>query len=72
MLNSEHDVELLTDHQNLQWFKDPQNITRRQARWHAFLQEYHLRIHHISGKVNVAPNGLSCRPDHDHGQQDNQ
>ena len=27
LLNSEHDIELFTDHQNLQWFKDPCHIT---------------------------------------------
>ena len=31
LLNSEHDIVLHTDHQNLTWFKAPQQITRRQA-----------------------------------------
>ena len=31
---------ILMDHANLQYWKSPQNLNRRTARWHADLQEY--------------------------------
>ena len=39
-------VEVLTDHQNLTYFRKPQNINRRQARWILDLQEYNFFIKH--------------------------
>jgi hypothetical protein len=35
-------TEVLTDHQNLTFFRKPQNLNRRQARWIMDLQEYNL------------------------------
>ena len=37
-------TEVLTDHQNLTYFKKPQNLNRRQARWVMDLQEYDFVI----------------------------
>ncbi|SJL10871.1 uncharacterized protein ARMOST_14266 [Armillaria ostoyae] len=36
------DVEIWTDHQNLQYFRKPQKLNRRQARWVTKLAEYHF------------------------------
>ena len=58
LLNSEHDIDLYTNHKNLQWFQNPQQITQRQAYQHAFFQEYRLHIHHIPGKQLAAPDAL--------------
>ncbi|SJL16678.1 uncharacterized protein ARMOST_20207 [Armillaria ostoyae] len=49
------DVEIWTDHQNLQYFRKPQKLNRCQARWHA----------------NVKADLLSRRSDHDQGEDDN-
>ena len=40
---TEHLVTIITDHKNLGYFKQPQNLSRRQARWWLFLQEYDIR-----------------------------
>jgi hypothetical protein len=63
---------IITDHANLQYWKSPQNLNRRTARWHADLQEYNFNILYIPGKTNIAPDALSRPPGVDHGENDNQ
>ena len=53
---------ILMDHANLQYWKSPQNLTRRTARWHADPQEYDYILKHIPGKSNVPSDFLSCNP----------
>jgi hypothetical protein len=50
---------ILTDHANLQYWKAPQNLNRRTARWHADLQEYDYKIQHVPGKMNILADVLS-------------
>ena len=44
-------IEVLTDHQNLMYFRKPQNLNRRQARWILDLQEYHFVINIVPAKL---------------------
>ena len=48
-----------TDHQNITYFRQPQDLTARQMHWHSILQEYPIRFTHISGHKNRAPDLLS-------------
>ena len=48
-----------TDHQNITYFMQPQDLTARQMRWHSILQEYPIHFVHISGHKNGAPDLLS-------------
>ena len=57
-------TEVLTDHQNLTYFRKPQNLNRRQARWIMDLQEYNFTIKHRSGKTNTKADLLSRRADY--------
>jgi len=50
---------ILTDHANLSYWKSPQNLNRRTARWHADLQEYDFEIKHIPGNTNIPADALS-------------
>ena len=50
---------IYTDHQNITYFRQPQDLTVRQMRWHSILQEYPVRFVHIAGKKNGAPDLLS-------------
>ena len=63
---------ILSDHDNLQYWKSPQNLNRRTARWHADLQEYDYLIQHIPGKENIPADALSRPPGVDQGKDDNQ
>jgi hypothetical protein len=56
---------------NLQYFKKPQKLNRRQARWLTELQEFHFTIHHIPGKANSKADILSRRAGFDRGVNDN-
>ncbi len=62
---------ILTDHANLQYWKAPQKLNRRTARWHADLQEYNFIIKHIPGKINTPADELSRPPNSDQGNDDN-
>ena len=50
---------IYTDHQNIMYFRQPQDLTARQMRWHSILQEYPVRFVHIAGKKNGPPDLLS-------------
>jgi len=63
---------ILTDHANLTYWKSPQNLNRRTARWHADLQEYDFEIKHIPGNTNIPADALSRPPGVDQGENDNQ
>jgi len=52
-------IEILTDHQNLTYFRKPQNINQRQARWILDLQEYDFVLKHRPGKTNTKADALS-------------
>ena len=69
---TEKPVTVLTDHANLTFWKNPRKVNRRVARWFAALQDYHLRIKHVPGKLHAAPDMLSRRPNADKGEEDNQ
>lgn len=64
-------VEIITDHQNLTYFRAPQKLNRRQARWHLFLSEFNLTIKHHLGKTITQADALSRRTGHEKGDEDN-
>ena len=64
-------VTILTNHANLTYWKTPQTINRRVARWFTELQDYHLIIKHIPGKIHLAADMLSRPPGADKGEDDN-
>jgi hypothetical protein len=57
---------------NLQYWRQPQKISRRVAREVLALSEYNIEIHHIKGKSNRRADALSRRPDYDNRENDNQ
>src|SRR5580693_446659 len=56
---------------NLQYWRDPQKISRRVAHEFLELQEFPIKIHHVKGKSNGRADALSRRPDYDQGEHDN-
>ncbi len=71
LMGAAQDFEIWTDHQNLQYFRKPQKLNRRQARWVTELAEYHFSLHHKPGTANKKADLLSQRADHEQGKEDN-
>jgi len=42
LLGAKEVFEIFTDHKNLEYFRKPQKLNWRQARWVTEMQEYHL------------------------------
>jgi hypothetical protein len=53
-----------SDHRNLGYWKKPQKVSRRQARWKLFLTRFDFRIDHVAGSKLPAADALSRQPDH--------
>ncbi|SJL16077.1 uncharacterized protein ARMOST_19593 [Armillaria ostoyae] len=71
LMGALEDVEIWTDHQNLQYFCKPQKLNRRQAQWVAELAKYHFVLKHKPGTANIKADLLSRRSDHDQGEDNN-
>jgi hypothetical protein len=71
LLSARQKFEIWSDHLNLTYFRKPQKLTRRQARWMTELQEYDFTLHHIPGKSNNKADILSRRAGHNEGEGDN-
>ena len=71
LYEAKHTVEVWTDHANIQYFREPQDLNRRQARWMLLLWKYDLTIIHKPGKEMKKANLLSRRVDHNRGENDN-
>ena len=67
----EHPVMVITDHKNLGYFKQPQNLSHQQARWWLFLQEYNLRWG-VKHGINMGPVDALSRKDEIETGDDNQ
>ena len=52
------------DHKNLLYFKKPQLLTPRQARWQIFMSMFDYQITHVPGPQLVQADALSRRSDH--------
>jgi len=62
-LGAQHPVRVLTDHKNLQYFREPQKVTGHQACWIEFLQDFDYILEHIAGTTNTVADLLSRRKD---------
>lgn len=71
LLSTEVPIEIWSDHQNLGYFREPQKLNRRQARWFSELQDYNFSLHHKAGSLMGKPDAITRRPDLDRGQGDN-
>ena len=70
LLSSPHEVTVLTDHKNLEYYKEPHHINQRIVRYIQYMQDYNFVIKHILGENNKS-DALSWRPDYDQGANDN-
>ena len=72
LAGSPHKIKVFSDHMNLQYWRDPQKISRRLAREVLELADYDIEIHHLKGSVNGWADALSRQPDFDQGEGDNE
>ena len=72
MAGSPHKIKVFSDHMNLQYWRDPQKISRRVAREVLELTDYDIEIHHLKGSANGQADALSRQPDFDQGEGDNE
>src|SRR6202167_6350786 len=70
LAGSAHPITILTDHKNLQYYRNPQRISRRVARYLPKLADYNFTLVHQPGTLNKA-DALSRRPDFYNGSADN-
>jgi hypothetical protein len=66
-LGAQEPARIRTDHKNLQYFREPQKLTSRQARWVTFMQDYNFTFKYIPGETNIVADLLSCRQDLNEG-----
>lgn len=71
LLDVDIPVEIFSDHQNLGYFREPQKLNRRQARWFQELQDYNYTLHHKPGSMMGKPDAITRRPDLNRGESDN-
>jgi hypothetical protein len=71
LIGTSHKIIVWTDHQNLQYYWQPQKVNRRVAQGISFMANFPLELQHIAGKKNRA-NPLSRCPDYDDGSNDNE
>ena len=58
-----HPISVLTDHKNLSYLKDPRKLSRRQARWSLFLQDFDITWTVTPG-TRMGPADALSRKDH--------
>ena len=66
-----HPVTIITDHKHLSYVKDPRKLSRQQAQWSLFLQDFNLQWQVTPGTKMALADTLS-RWDHIDTTQDNQ
>jgi len=71
LVGSPHWVTVYMDHTNLQYYRHPQKINQRVARYISTLADYNLELKHLP-RIKNHTNPLSRRPDHDNGSSDNE
>jgi len=72
LLGAQEKFLIRSDHENLTYFKSPQKITTRQARWNELLQDYNFELIHFPGKSNTIADLLSRRKDFEGGVNPNE
>ena len=72
LAGSPHKIKVFSDHMNLQYWRDPQKISRRVAHEVLELADHDIEIHHWKGSANGQADALSRRLDFDQGEGDNE
>jgi len=60
---AKHEVDVVTDHKNLEYFSTTKMLSRRQARYSEYLSTFNMTIRFRPGKLGAKPDALTRRPD---------
>jgi RNase H-like domain found in reverse transcriptase/Integrase zinc binding domain len=71
-LGAQHTIKVQMNHKNLQYFYEPQKVTRCQAHWITFLQDFTYTLMYVAGHENTIANLLSRCMDLNKGVNTNQ
>lgn len=69
LLGTEEPIIIFSDHQSLEFFLSTKLLTRRQARWSLFLNEFNFIIKYRKGAQQGKPDALSRRADYELGSK---
>jgi len=61
---AEHQIQVFTDHHNLEYFTTSKTLNRRQARWAEELAGINFRVYYRPGTQNGKSDALSRRPEY--------
>ena len=61
---AQHQITVMTDHKNLEYFLTTKTLNRRQSHWSELLGNYDFVVKYSPGKANGKPDALSRRVDH--------
>ena len=70
LMGAHHQVVVVMDHKNLQYFRSAQKVNRRIVRYILTLGDYHITLVHHTGATNKA-DALSQHPDYAESADDN-
>ena len=59
---TQHPITIITDHKNLSYIRDPCKLSRRQARWSLFLQNFNI-VWQVTPGTKMAPTNTLSRRD---------
>ena len=60
---SSHEIKVISDHKNLEYFLSTKQLNHRQARWSEILSAFHFVIQHRPRSMNGRADALSRRAD---------
>ena len=72
LMGAAHVFEVWSDHLNLQYFRKPQKLNRRQARWKTEMQEFNFVLIHKPGPQMKKADLITRRADFKTGENDNE
>ena len=58
---SSHQIKVLSDHKNLEYFMTTKQLNRRQAHWAEYLSRFDFKIHYRPGRLGTKPDALTRR-----------
>jgi RNase H-like domain found in reverse transcriptase/Integrase zinc binding domain len=59
--SSPHKTKIFTDNRAITFFRQPQNLSYRHARWATYLSDFNIVLKSIKGSANIPADGLSRR-----------